>query len=239
MKTSLTKLIGGIALMLALGTTLPALAQEPGVAKEGTSALHYETPEDRAHEAGADEGIVNWWSFDYGEKTKDASHKGWPPPFGWALVNFAVFLGVLSKILWKPLKDGWEKRHDTIKHELAEATRLRKAAEAQLAEYTKKVSHVDDEVNALLQQLRHDAELDRARIIEAAEHEAQRLKVEADRQIQVEIERARAELRKETVDAALKAAEQILRSHITADDQQRLAKAYVDGVEATRARGAS
>jgi len=237
------KIVGGVALALALGST-PSLAQEQNAAaKQGEGALHEEAPgtEQREHareagsEPGNEEGIVNWWSFDYGEKTKDPTHEGWPAPFGWALVNFAVFLGILSRILWAPLKKGWESRHDSIKRELDEATRLRKEAEAKLAEFTRKVAHVDDEVKTLLAQLKHDAEGDRARIIAAAEQEAHRLKVEADRQIQVEIERARAELRKETVDAALKAAEQLLTSRITADDQRRLADQYVAGVETRRA----
>jgi F-type H+-transporting ATPase subunit b len=228
--TNTKKILGGIVLSLALGVAAPALAQGQGEgdSKAGPGAIHEAQESSHEQEAHTDEGIVNWWSFDYGEKTKDPSHKGYPPPFGWALVNFVVFLGVLSRILWKPLKAGWEKKHDTIKHDLDEASRLRKEAEAKLAEYTKKVSHVDDEVKALLEQLRRDAE-----------QEALRLKAEADRQIKVEIERARAELRKETVDAALKAAEQILRSRITNDDQQRLADKYVAGVEANRVGGAS
>ena len=176
-------------------------------------------------------GIENWWSWDYGEKTTDPSHKGWPPPFGWALVNFLIFLGVLSKILWAPLKAGFVERHESIKGELAEARRLHQEAEAQLAEFQRKVGNADKEVADLLTQLRKDAENDRARLVAAAETEAKRLKEDADRQIRVEIESARAELRRGAVEAAIAAAEEILKKGVTADDQRRLVERYVGDVE--------
>lgn len=178
-----------------------------------------------------EEGIVNWWSWDYGTSATDPSHRGWPPPFGWALVNFIVFLGILSRLVWKPIKAGIVERHTQIKGDIEEASRLRAAAEAQLAEFTKKVAGADREVETLLNQLRKEAQSDRARIIAAAEAEAVQLKAEAEKQIALEIERARAALRKETVEAALKAAEEMLRTRITSDDQNKLGDRYLTDLE--------
>ena len=223
-------LVGMLALVCFV--TAPAFAEQevahPAEAGKAAEEMGHAAEGNGAEE---EEGIVNWWSFDYGEKASDPSHRGYPPPYGWALVNFVVFLGILSRILWKPIKAGFIERHGKIKGELGEAQRLRKEAEAQLAEYTKKVAHVDQEVETLLAQLRKEAQADRARIIAAAEDEARRLRVEADKQIQLEIDRARAALRQETVEAALKAAEEILRTRITTEDQQRLAERYLAGVE--------
>lgn len=205
---------------------------------EHAAAAHAEAGHGAEHGAHhEEEGIVNWWSWDYGASAQDPEHKDWPAPFGWALINFGVFLYILSRILWRPMKAGMIDRHEKIKSELDEASRLRKEAEGQLAEFTKKVANADHEVEVLLQQLRKEAQADRARIIATAEAEAQRLRTEADRQIQVEIERARAELRKETVEAALKAAEELLRSKVSADDQRQLAERYVSSVEKARSTG--
>lgn len=194
---------------------------------------HAEAGEHHAEEA---EGIVNWWSWDYGTAATDPSHRGWPPPFGWALVNFIVFLGILSRLVWKPIKAGIVERHTQIKGDLEEASRLRAAAEAQLAEFTKKVAGADQEVETLLNQLRKEAQSDRARIIAAAEAEAVNLKAEAEKQIGLEIERARAALRKETVEAALKAAEEMLRTRISSDDQNKLADRYLADLEKNQPR---
>ena len=209
----------------------------PAMADEEAPNQGFETRAGSAREgerqgSPPDEGITNWWSWDYGASAKDPEHRHLPPPFGWAVVNFFIFLGILSRILWKPLKSGWIARHDTIKGELAEARRLHKEAEGQLAEYTRKVQNVNAEVDALVAQLRKEAEADRVRLIAAADAEAQRIKGEADRQIKAEIERARAELRREAVNAAVAAAEGILRRDVTADDQRRLAERYLGELDA-------
>ena len=67
----------------------------------------------------------------------------------------------------------------------------------------------------LLAQVRKDAEAERQRIIAAAEAQADLLKKDAENQIQVELERARHDLRRATVEAAISAgchgdAEQVL-----------------------------
>jgi F-type H+-transporting ATPase subunit b len=202
--------------ILAIGLVL---ASSPARAEEEAGGEHHQT------------GIVNWWSWDYGPKAKDASHREWPPPFGYALINFAVFLALMSRILGKPLKQMVRDRHDRIKTDLDEAKKLRDGAAAMLAEYQKKVENVDAEVDELLETIRKEAEAEKARIIAAAEEQAQRLKQDAERQIGAEIERARQELKRGVSEAAIAAAEQILQKQIGADDQRKMSEQYVTSLE--------
>jgi F-type H+-transporting ATPase subunit b len=218
----------GASLLCAL--SLPASALRDPLADEHPTEAHSregEAVEAASGEGHEEEGIVNWWSWDYGASAANPEHRGWPPPFGWALVNFVIFAAILSRVLWRPLKSGWVARHDQIKGELSEARRLREEAERQLAEYGKKVANADREVDELLATLRKEADADRARLVAAAQAEAARLKTDAERQIKVEIERARAELRRQAVTAAVAAAEEILRKNVNADDQRRLAEQYL------------
>jgi F-type H+-transporting ATPase subunit b len=254
MSTARARLVRGTLLVgILLAAPLITLAQEaaPQAQHEGQPVSHRHRGSHGAGGGGADEPgqaegeenaadadhIVNWWSFDYGASTKDPTHHDWPPPFGWALVNFLVFAAIISKILWQPIKQGWADKHDLIKGELDEATRLRKEAEAQLVSYQHKVANVDAEVQTLLKQLHVEAEADRARLIAAAELEAKRTREEADRQIKVEIERARIELRRETVAAALKAAESLLTQSVREEDQTRLAERYAADLDKASTRG--
>jgi F-type H+-transporting ATPase subunit b len=204
-----------------------ATAQEHEAQSPETLSREREAIEETSGEGRRDEGIVNWWSWDYGPSAAEPAHRGWPPPFGWAVVNFIIFAGILSRLLWRPLRSGWVARHDQIKGELTEARRLREEAERQLAEYGKKVANADREVDELLAMLRKEADAERSRLVAAAEAEAARLKADAERQIKVEIERARAELRHQAVTAAVAAAEEILRKNVNADDQRRLAERYL------------
>src|SRR6267142_3729378 len=145
-------MLRGFAVAGALALSAPVYAQEP--AAENQAEEHKaEAHEGEAHEA---EGI-NWWSWDYGQNAKDPAHKGWPPPFGFALINFAIFLGIMSRLAWKPLKQFVQERHDSIGKNLNEAARLRKEAEALLKQYESKIGAIDGEIDTLLAQIRKEA----------------------------------------------------------------------------------
>jgi F0F1-type ATP synthase membrane subunit b/b' len=135
------------------------------------------------------------------------------------------------KLLGKPLQQMARDRHDNIKKDLDEAKQLREGAHAMLTEYQKKVSNVDAEIEDLLKSIRAEAEAEKARIIAAAEEQAKRLKADAERQIAAEIDRARLELRRGVIEAAVASAQELLQKQIGADDQRKMAESYVAGVE--------
>ena len=175
--------------------------------------------------------IENWWSWDYGAGAKDPAHKHLPPPFGFALLNFAIFLGVMSKLAWTPLKKFVRDRHDSIAKDLDAAANLRAQAEATLKQYEAKVAGIGAEIDTLLAQIHKEAELEKARIIALAEADAKRLREEAERQIQNEIDAARRELRKSVIETALSVADAALKKNIAADDQRKMAERYVADIE--------
>lgn len=219
----------------------PALAGQPGVAQETREGQR--SPEGGAYGAGADvnesesTGIDNWWSWDYGSHCKDGAHKHRPPPFGFALVNFGIFLAIMSRLAWKPLKQFMSDRHDRIASDLDAAAKLRAEAEATLQQYETKLGGIDREIDTLLAQIRKEAEAEKARIMAAAEADAKRLRQEAERQIAAEIDRARRELRRGVIEAAIGAAEESLGKNIGADDQRKMAEKYVHDVEARAKAG--
>lgn len=209
--------------LLGACAVVALLAGAPALAQEGASTADVHEEEAR--------GIVNWWSWDYGPTAKDPTHKHWPPPFGFALINFAIFLGIMSRLAWKPLQAYMLQRHDDIAKNLDDAAKLRAEAQSALDAYQGKLAGLDREIDVLLAQIRKEAEADKARIIATAEADAERLRVEAERQIAAEIERARRELRTGVIEAAVAAADAALRKNIAADDQKRMAERYVSDVE--------
>lgn len=210
----------------------------------GTPALTFAQEDNRAaveqHEATTHEepeGIVNWWSWDRGPNAKDPSHKDWPPPFGYAIINFLVFLAIMYKLAGPGIASMVKSRHDTIAKDLREAAELRRQAETELKQYQAKVANIDQEIESLLAQIKKEAELEKARIIAAAEADAKRLKLDAERQIAAEIDRARRELRRGVIEAAVAAAEDTLKKNIGADDQRKMAEHYVAEVEQQAKQG--
>jgi F-type H+-transporting ATPase subunit b len=226
------RLLAAVAVAGLVGVGAPALAQVEEGARKAEQEWKGGAEGPKTAEAP---GIVNWWSWDYGDTPKNPEHKGWPPPFGFALINFGIFLAIMSRLAWKPLKQFMIERHDGIAKNLEEAASLRAQAEATLKQFENKIAGIDREIDTLLAQIRKEAEADKARIIATAEADAKRLKDEAERQIAAEIDRARRELRRGVIEAATAAAEDTLKKNIAADDQRKMAERYVAEVE-TRAK---
>lgn len=178
-----------------------------------------------------EERIVNWWSLDYGPNAKDANHRGWPAPFGFALVNFAVFAALIGRFAGPPLKEFLRDRHHRIRHDLDEAARLAKEARAELEEYRRKVASIDNKIEELLSGIHKEAEAEKARLIAAAETEAARLRDEAERQIGLEVDRARFELRRQVVEAASRIAGDLLHKQTSTADHRRMADEFVGRLE--------
>ena len=174
------------------------------------------SPEGGAYGAGADvnesesRGIVNWWSLDYGPKPKDPTHKDWPPPFGFALINFGIFLGhhvapgvEAAQAVHAPTATTASPRTSTRRPSCApgrerRSSSTRRRSAASTARSTR-----------CWRRSSKEAEAEKARIIATAEADAKRLKDDAERQIAAEIDRARRELRRGVIEAAVGAAEDV------------------------------
>lgn len=200
------------------GQAAPAAHGEPGhgQASHGAAAGH--------HEEGP--VIENWFSWDYGA---GKTHKH--PPFGFALLNFGIFLFVLYRLAGKSFFEFMKNRHLGVQRALDEAAEIRGKAEAELSRYEARISRIDTEVAELLAAVRKEAQDERARIIAAAEAQAEALRRDAETQIAAEIARARAELTRKVSEHALAAAEALLRAQIAEQDQKRLLDDYVANLE--------
>ena len=239
-----TRLVGAFIAVSACVTVLllsPATSAQEGVPGTGSIANEGRPSEPAGSctaESSDDECLeywehhINWLSWDYRPGAGQAAeHRHMPPPFGFALINFAVFAAIMYRLAAKPLADYTANRHATIRKDLDEATALHHQADAKLKEYGAKIAGLDAEIDALVAAVRSDAAEDKARIIAEAEQQAIRLRQEAEVQIQVELRRMRSALKVEAVNAAIAAAEQILAASATAQDQQRLVERFVSELD--------
>lgn len=204
-----------------------AAAHAGQVAAEHGEAAAHEATHDSA-EGGHEEGpvIENWFSFDYGPG-KTHHH----PPFGFALINFAVFAFLVYRLAGKSMVEFLNNRHLGVRKALDEAKEIRQKAEAQLRRFEERTARIDADVEALLLGVRKEAEAERSRIIAAAEIQADQMRKDAEAQVAAEISRANADLRAQVARAAVAAAEAILKSQITEGDQKRLLDDYVARLE--------
>lgn len=140
----------------------------------------------------------------------------------WSLITFLVFVFVLKTFAWGPLVEGLDKREANLRSELAEAEQARIQAEKMLQEHAAKLESVQDEVKAIIDEAKRDAEHTKNDIIATAQKEARRTQ---DRAIH-EIERARDAALKEMFDSmstqVTSATEHVIGRSLNDDDRNRL-----------------
>jgi F-type H+-transporting ATPase subunit b len=196
-----------------------------------TGSMHKEAG--GGHGGGHDAPVIeNWWSWDYGPG-KTHHH----PPFGFALINFVVFLLILRRLIGPSFREMLASRHGDVRKALDRAQTLEKKAQEQLAEYERRTQAVESEVQELLTSLRKQAEAERQRIIAQAETEADKLLKDAESQVRVAVEGARRDLMRKAGQLAVELAESLIRQKITDTDQRGLAERYVAQVESAAKPG--
>jgi F-type H+-transporting ATPase subunit b len=220
----------------------PAATEEkgeaPSASPQGERENEAEDPDPSAHFnflnfswLGKDEyGGTFGDNIEVNNKGTKVEEEKMSPPFVFLLLNFALLLWILGKYLLPAAHKMSADRHDQIKNALDEAAKLRDEAKAKLADYEKRIKGVDDEIKKLVDGIRADAEADKKRILEAAEHLAAQMKRDAELRIAAEIELARAQLTKEVTAAAVGATEKLLKDKATPDDQRKLVSSFIEGI---------
>lgn len=145
----------------------------------------------------------------------------------WILINFAVLMWLLEKLLFSKLRAKTASKSDAIKSELDRASAARKDAEGVMADVRARLAKLDGEVASILDEAKARAEADRERIVAAAEAEAERIKAAAVAGAEREAETRRRQLEREIVESAIARAEVILRGRISAADQGRMVDDFV------------
>jgi F-type H+-transporting ATPase subunit b len=140
----------------------------------------------------------------------------------WTLVNFGLYLLILAKFGYKPLRTALERREQTIADALRSAELARAEAQRLLADADEQRKRAHAEMVELLRDARHQAE----RIVAKAAEEGERVKQDKLREAEREIERmiadARASLQREVAELALQATQKLLAQHLDGEQHRRL-----------------
>ncbi len=151
-------------------------------------------------------------------------------------INFLIFAGIMYLALRGPLSDFLNFRRTEVKNQLDKSLEAKTTAEAKYSELQSRLDNFESELSTLQEKVRTDAAAERSVLLANAERSAKNLEQAAQRTIEEELRRARAELRAEAVDLSVKIAHDLLTENITDDDQTRLTGDYLAKVEET-ARG--
>ena len=158
--------------------------------------------------------------------------KGWVSTDTFRVMNFAVLVIALVFVLRKPLSQALSSRIKVIKDQLEDLEVQKTAAEKQLDEYNQKLAQLEKEAEKIVEDYIRQGHEAKARILKEAEASAEKLQVQALRNIEHEFEQAKLELQKEIFEKSLAKAEEIIKNKITGEDQNRIVDEYLKKVVA-------
>lgn len=161
-------------------------------------------------------------------------HGGIPASLWFQVLNFALYAGLLFFVLRKPLSQYFQTRAESFRQALVKAESARADAERQKREIEQRLAKLQGSADENLAQARAEAEELRKRILREAEELSRTLQEEAKRTADIELQRAKAELREELLAQAVQTAKSILSERIADTDQKRLQTEFVEKIQVVR-----
>ncbi len=171
------------------------------------------------------------WAGEGGEVRPLISHEQLVD-FGLRCMNFAVLVVILLKYVVPPIAKVLSDRRTKIVEQFGQLREKRGEVETTYKEYETKLSHIDEEVESILNIAITQAENEKARIISDAERTAEDIKRKAAVSVQNELSKARKTLRDEVAEQATIMAEEIIKKNFTETDQTKLVEDYLGQVGA-------
>src|SRR5690348_13356147 len=145
-----------------------------------------------------------------------------PGLFIWTIVTFLVLVFLLAKFAWKPLLAALEARRQLIAKAVDDAEKTRKELERVRQESLGILAKTRVEAEGILSRSRADAEAFREEMRQKAIVDANAIVKRAEKEIQLETNRAVEQLRRESVDLSLAIATKLLQRNVTKDDNVAL-----------------
>ncbi len=153
---------------------------------------------------------------------------------GFRVMNFIVLLIILVKFGAKPIAESLGSRRQQIRDEIEDLEAKKVKAEQDYKEFSLKLESVEKDVDTIVEKAVAQAEVEKARILEAAEQSAADIKRSAESAITNEITAAKRDLKVSVTEQAAVMAEELIIKNLTADDQVKIVEDYLDKVGAVQ-----
>jgi F-type H+-transporting ATPase subunit b len=143
-----------------------------------------------------------------------------PGLFIWTILTFLVLFFVLAKFAWKPLLAALESRENEIKSSLEDAEKARIELERLNSESEEIIAKARSEAQTIRVEAKSVAEKIKAEVMAQAGEDAKKIRDEAEKQIQVEKDKAINEVRNEVVNLTMNVAEKVIKKNLSKEDNQ-------------------
>ena len=150
---------------------------------------------------------------------------------GFVILNFLILVVLLYGLLWEPITSMLDTRAASIRKDIEQAAGSREDAEKLKVRYEQALANTRSEASRLRQEKIREGETQKAQIVSDARDEARRLSEDARAQIEVAINDAKRDLRKEVGSISVEIATQILSREVDQNVHRKLIDDFLRNIE--------
>jgi F-type H+-transporting ATPase subunit b len=148
------------------------------------------------------------------------------------VVGFLIVLWLLRKYAWGKLLAFTEKRRETIANEFAGIDKAKADTDALRRRYEDELAGIETARRARIQEAAHEASEIATQIREDARRESVDLRVKANQDISMEMEKANAAFRDHMVNSVIAATDKLIRVRLDDAQHRKLINEFLDEVAA-------
>lgn len=149
-------------------------------------------------------------------------------------LGFIILLFLLKKYAWKPLLSLLDERRDKIASEFNNIERVKTEIGRLENDYRSKLADIDAQARQKIQEAVLEGQRIAVELQEKAREDANKTLEKAKANIEIEVAKARAELRNQMTNIAIRAAEKILQEDLNDDRHKRLVMGFIENVESVK-----
>jgi len=150
--------------------------------------------------------------------------------FFWRILNIAILLWIIIKFAGKSVREFFAGRRESLQQGVSEAQEAKAAAEKIYNEYQAKLAGLEDELKAMEEKSRLEAEREQERMRQETEALVAKLKLQARQMADQEVASAQRTLRNEAAKLAVEVAERLVKENVDDSDRQRMVENYLEKV---------
>jgi F-type H+-transporting ATPase subunit b len=151
----------------------------------------------------------------------------------WKFLNLAIFTAAGIYVLRKPINQALLSRREAIQQELVTAQQEREQALARVAEADTLLGRLEDDIQTVQKQANEEAASEKQRIAVSTEHEIEKLKQQAQREMETANKLARKQLRQFLAEKSVQMARESIRTQMRPEDDTALIRESIGELRRT------
>ena len=148
--------------------------------------------------------------------------------FVFYVINFLILVGLLTKFLYRPFLNMLETRKQSIQDALDNAELINRRADEKMENYDRQIVKLEEQGREIIKEAKERAEKQADEIIEEAHSKANSIIVAAERQVELEKQKALEEMKQQVATLALLAAEKIVERNIAQVGQDQIVDEIIE-----------